>query len=139
MIALGVSRPAGSRRRIAHHVLLDYPDGGMPIYEYQCGSCGRISSHVVLGSKRKSRPACPHCASPLTRRVMSSFAVVQSEASRLDNLDASKPADESYYRDSRNVGLWAKKRAKQMGVDLGPKFEETVEKARTGKLIKEME
>jgi len=35
--------------------------------------------------------------------------------------------------------LWAKKRAKQMGVDLGPKFEETVEKARTGKLIKEME
>ena len=57
----------------------------------------------------------------------------------LDNLDASKPADESYYRDSRNVGLWAKKRAKQMGVDLGPKFDETVEKARTGKLIKEME
>jgi hypothetical protein len=74
-----------------------------------------------------------------TCRVMSSFAVVQSEASRLDNLDASKPAGESYYRDSRNVGLWAKKRAKQMGVDLGPKFEETVEKARTGKLIKEME
>ena len=111
----------------------------MPIYEYQCGSCGRISSHVMLGSGRKSRPACPHCASPRTRRVMSSFAVVQSEASRLDNLDTAKPADESYYRDSRNVGLWAKKRAKQMGVDLGPKFEETVEKARTGKLIKEME
>jgi putative FmdB family regulatory protein len=111
----------------------------MPIFEYQCASCRRVSSHVVLGSKRKSRPACPYCASPRTRRVMSSFAVVQSEASRLDSLDASKPADESYYRDSRNVGLWAKKRAKQMGVDLGPKFEETVEKARTGKLIKEME
>jgi hypothetical protein len=70
---------------------------------------------------------------------MSSFAVVQSEASRLDNLDTSKLTEESYYRDSRNVGLWAKKRAKQMGVDLGSKFEETVEKARTGKLIKEME
>jgi transposase-like protein len=93
----------------------------------------------VLGSERKSRPACPHCASSRTRRVMSSFAVVQSEASRLDNLDTSKLTDESYYRDSRNVGLWAKKRAKQMGVDLGSKFEETVEKARTGKLIKEME
>src|SRR5260370_17177309 len=109
----------------------------MPIYEYQCGSCGRISSHVVLGSKRKSRPACPHCASPRTRRVMSSFAVVQSEASRLDNLDTAKPAGESYYRDSRNVGLWAKKRAKQLVLNLGPKFEEPPQNTRSGKLSKE--
>ncbi len=72
------------------------------------------------------------------RRVMSSFAVVESEASRLRDFDTSKPRDESYYRDSRNVGLWAKKRAQEMGVDLGPRFEETLEKARTGKLIKEM-
>ncbi len=53
-------------------------------------------------------------------------------------LDERKPAGESFYRDSRNVGLWAKKRARDMGVDLGPKFEATVEKARSGKLIKEM-
>jgi len=70
--------------------------------------------------------------------VLSSFAVVESEASRLANFDPSRPRDESFYRDSRNVGLWAKKRAQQMGIDLGPKFEETVEKARSGKLIKEM-
>lgn len=69
---------------------------------------------------------------------MSSFAVVATEASRLAEFDISKPRDESFYRDSRNVGLWAKKRAKQMGVDLGPQFEATVEKARSGKLIKEM-
>jgi hypothetical protein len=68
---------------------------------------------------------------------MSSFAVVESESARLSSLDTSRPRDESYYRDSRNVGLWAKKRAKEMGVDLGSKFDETVEKARTGKLIKE--
>jgi hypothetical protein len=69
---------------------------------------------------------------------MSSFAVVATESSRLAEFDTSKPRDESFYRDSRNVGLWAKKRAKQMGVDLGPQFEATVEKARSGKLIKEM-
>ena len=34
--------------------------------------------------------------------------------------------------------MWAKKRAQQMGVNLGPKFDETVEKARTGILIKDM-
>jgi len=40
--------------------------------------------------------------------------------------------------ESRNVGLWAKKRAQQMDVDLGEQFESTVETARTGKLVKEM-
>ena len=60
------------------------------------------------------------------------------EAARLDRYDPGKPRDESFYKDSRNVGLWAKKRAKQMGVDLGPKFEATVEKARSGKLVKDM-
>jgi hypothetical protein len=92
----------------------------------------------MIGSERKERPACPQCGSTRMRRVMSSFAVVESEASRLSSFDTSKPRDESFYRDSRNVGLWAKKRARDMGVDLGSKFEETVEKARSGKLIKEM-
>jgi hypothetical protein len=41
-------------------------------------------------------------------------------------------------KDSRNVGLWAKKRAQDMGVDLGSSFDETVEKARTGKILDEV-
>jgi hypothetical protein len=69
---------------------------------------------------------------------MSSFAVVETEASRLARFDTGKPRDESFYRDPRNVGLWAKKRAREMGADLGEKFDATVEKARSGKLIKEI-
>jgi putative FmdB family regulatory protein len=111
----------------------------MPIFEYECGACGRVGAHVVLGTEHRNRPQCPHCGSSRTKRVMSSFAMVESEASRLANFDTRESRDDSYYRDSRNVGLWAKKRARQMGVDLGPKFDETVEKARTGKLIKDME
>jgi putative FmdB family regulatory protein len=109
----------------------------MPIYEYECTQCGRIGSHVVIGTRRAARPSCAYCGAKRTRRVMSSFAVVESESSRLSSFDTSRPRDESFYRDSRNVGLWAKKRAKQMGVDLGPKFDETVERARSGKLVKE--
>jgi putative FmdB family regulatory protein len=111
----------------------------MPIFEYECGRCRLISSHVVMGSAgRRERRECPECGSGRMKRVMSSFAMVESESSRLANFDSSKPRDESFYKDSRNVGMWAKKRAKEMGVDLGPKFESTVEKARSGKLIKEM-
>ena len=111
----------------------------MPIFEYECARCRRVSSHVVMRtSGRRERIVCPECGGARLKRVMSSFAVVESEASRLATFDTSKPRDESFYRDSRNVGMWAKKRAKQMGVDLGPKFEATVEKARSGKLIKDM-
>jgi putative FmdB family regulatory protein len=110
----------------------------MPIYEYECAACGRTASHVVLGSEQLQHPDCPRCGSSQTRRVMSSFAVMETEASRLSNFDSSKPRDESFYRDSRNVGLWAKKRAQELGVDLGSKFDDTVERARTGKLIKDM-
>jgi putative FmdB family regulatory protein len=110
----------------------------MPIYEYLCARCARVSSHVLLGSETTSRaPLCRYCRSSRTRRVMSSFAVVETEAARLDAFDTSRPRDESFYSDSRNVGLWAKKRAKQMGVNLGDQFEATVEKARSGKLVKD--
>jgi len=110
----------------------------MPIYEYECSACGRTTSHVVLGSEQLEHADCCGCGSSQTRRVMSSFAVMESEASRLNSFDTRKPRDESFYRDSRNVGLWAKKRAREMGVDLGSKFDETVEHARSGKLIKDM-
>lgn len=110
----------------------------MPIFEYECAVCGLTASHVVLGSEYLEHPGCPGCGSSQTRRVMSSFAVMESEAARLTNFDTTKPRNESFYRDSRNVGLWAKKRAREMGVDLGSKFDETVEKARSGKLIKDM-
>lgn len=92
---------------------------------------------MVIGSERERLPVCPQCAAR-TRRVMSTFATLESEASRMARFDPAQARGESFYKDSRNVGLWAKKRARQMGVDLGPKFEATVEKARSGKLIKDM-
>ncbi len=110
----------------------------MPIYEYECGRCGAVASQIVMGSDRAGAPACPQCGARGTRRVMSTFAVMETEASRLQRFDPSQARGESFYKDARNVGLAAKKRAQQMGVDLGPQFEATVEKARSGKLIKDM-
>jgi hypothetical protein len=51
------------------------------------------------------------------------------------DLDTSRPRGDDYYKDSRNIGLWAKKRMKELGVDLGSKMEEIVEKGRTGKIL----
>ena len=111
----------------------------MPIYEYSCQACGKSQSILFLSQKdAATKPRCKYCGARRLKRLLSRVAYHQTEASRLNDLDTSAPRDESFYRDSRNVGLWAKKRAQELGADLGSHFEETVEKARTGKILDEL-
>ncbi len=109
----------------------------MPIYEYRCNQCKREFSHLFLNPKVVSQAQCKYCKSKNLTRLLSCFSVHQTEESRLANLDTSKPQGEDYYRDSRNIGLWAKKRMRELGVDLGSKMDEIVEKGRTGKILEE--
>jgi hypothetical protein len=55
----------------------------------------------------------------------------------LKNFDSSKLRGDDFYKDSRNIVLWTKKRMKEMGVNLGSKLDEIVEKGRTGKILEE--
>ena len=117
----------------------DREEERMPIYEYHCQECGRDQSVLFLSQREaKSRPQCKYCGARRLTRLLSRFAYHQGETARLQDFDTSAPRGESFYKDSRNVGLWAKKRAKEMGVDLGSQFEETVEKARSGKIIDDL-
>ena len=85
--------------------------------------------------------ACPKCRGKKLKKLISRVAYHLSEQDRLDAYDPSASKNESFYRDSRNIGLSAKKRAEQMGVDLGTGFEEKLEKLRTdpGSVLKENE
>jgi putative FmdB family regulatory protein len=107
----------------------------MPIYEYYCADCDHMTSRLIMNTEDADTAVCRRCASPRAQRVMSRFAYHRSEESRLAELDAGESQGPGFYQDSRNVGLWAKKRAQDLGVDLGSQFEETVEKARTGKIL----
>ena len=111
----------------------------MPIYEYQCESCKKVSSILILNEEEEKDARCAHCHSDQLVRVLSRFAIHKTEAQRMDELDTSTPRDDTYYNDNRNVGLWAKKRAKELGADLGSQFDETVERARTGKILDDYE
>lgn len=111
----------------------------MPIYEYRCNDCGTEFSMLILNARESMRAKCTSCGSADISRLLSRFAYHQTEASRTDAVDTGKPRDESFYKDNRNIGLWAKKRAKEMGVDLGKGFDETVEKARTGKFMEDFD
>src|SRR5881296_3021253 len=61
----------------------------MPIYEYRCEDCSRLTSQLVLKPSAATSPICRACGSARTQRVLSGFAYHRSEASRLAELDAS--------------------------------------------------
>jgi putative FmdB family regulatory protein len=109
----------------------------MPIYEYRCNRCKKEFSLLFLSVKKASRVRCKFCESRDLTRLLSSFRVHQTEESRLESFDTSKRYGDDFYKDSRNVGVWAKKRMKELGVDLGSKMDEIVEKGRTGKILDE--
>jgi putative FmdB family regulatory protein len=109
----------------------------MPIYEYRCNKCKKEFSQLFLNTEEILTVKCRFCNSSNLTKLLSSFCVHQTEESRLADFDPSKPRGEDFYKDSRNVGLWAKKRMKQLGVDLGSKMDEIVEKGRSGKIFEE--
>jgi len=109
----------------------------MPIYEYRCNQCHKEFSELILNPREINKVQCKYCRSRNFTKLVSSFSVHQTEAGRLANFDTSKPRGDGFYKDSRNVGLWAKKRIKELGVDLGSKMDEIVEKGRTGKILDE--
>jgi putative FmdB family regulatory protein len=107
----------------------------MPIYEYECRKCAAVSGFLVLKKEDQDRVTCLKCGSKEMTKVISRVTYHRSEGDRLNEFDSTKPQGEEFYKDSRNVGLWAKKRAKELGVDLGEKFDEITESARTGKIL----
>ena len=110
---------------------------GMPIYEYRCNRCKKEFSQLFLNPKAIGGIQCKFCSGTDLTRLLSPFCVHQTEESRLADFDTAAPRTHEFYKDSRNVGLWTKKRMKQMGVDLGSKLDEVVEKGRTGKILDE--
>ncbi len=103
----------------------------MPIYEYECERCNSRFQGIVLKKEEENDLACPKCESLKKRRLISRVAYHVSEQDRLRAFKPTDTRDEAFYKDSRNIGLSAKKRAQQLGVDLGKGFEEKLEKLRT--------
>ncbi|MBM4322953.1 MAG: zinc ribbon domain-containing protein [Deltaproteobacteria bacterium] len=101
----------------------------MPIYEYRCEECGKISEFLVIRTDEKSIPLCKRCKSKKMTRVLSRVRVIRSEESRMESLaDPSKWGDLDE-KDPKSMAKWMKKMGKEMGEDMGEDVDAMVEEA----------
>jgi len=103
----------------------------LPIYEYACKSCGITFQRLLLGREKEKNIRCPQCKGKYLNKLVSRVAFHVSDQDRIDAYDPDSKKDDTFYKDTRNIGLDAKKRAQQMGVDLGSDFESKLDRLRS--------
>jgi putative FmdB family regulatory protein len=109
----------------------------MPIYEYRCADCGRVTSVLVRGFNVTVEPRCSRCNGTSLRKLVSRFSVAKSEESRLEGLSDMGQFADVDEDDPKSVAKWARKLGSEMGEDLGDDFREAIDQMEAGELPSE--
>ena len=104
----------------------------MPIYEFRCGKCERVSSVFVRSVQKELRPTCEHCGSKRMKRLMSRLARVKSDAQVMDELGMPDPGGS--IEDPRQIGRWVEKRFEDYGMAVPDETRDMIDAARDGEL-----
>ncbi len=111
----------------------------MPIYEYRCQDCNRYLSILFRSFSDVSSPRCSYCGSDRLSRLVSRVAVMRSEESRLEDLADPSQFGDLDENDPRSIARFMRKMSNEMGEDLGPEFEEVVDRLEAGQSPEEIE
>ncbi len=113
----------------------------MPIYEYRCHSCRRrVSIWWRTFSEAETGVArCPRCDSEELTRLVSKVRVVRSEESRLEDLSDPTSFGDLDENDPRSIARFMRKMGDEVGEDLGPEFEEVVDRLEAGESPEDIE
>jgi putative FmdB family regulatory protein len=91
----------------------------MPIYEYRCDDCGKISEFLLMRIDENLKPQCKRCQSKKMSRVLSRVRVLRSEENRMEGLaDPSKWGDLDE-NDPKSMAKWMKRMGRELGEDVG--------------------
>jgi putative FmdB family regulatory protein len=104
----------------------------MPIYEYRCTDCQRKVSVLTLRVSESVDPVCDRCGSRKLTRLMSRFALVRSEESRLDDLSDPSSLSGVDESDPKSMARWMRKMGKELGEDAGEDFDQMVDELEAG-------
>lgn len=103
----------------------------MPVYEYRCQDCNRRFSRFFWRMADAADAKC-RCGSAKLEQLVSRVSMLKSEERRLESMaDPSKWGDIDE-NDPKSVARMMKKLGSEMGEDLGPEFNEAVNRLEAG-------
>jgi len=113
----------------------------MPIYEYRCHNCRRRVSILwrTFAEAETGMARCPRCGGEQLTRLVSRVRVVRSEESRLDDLADPASLGDLDESDPRSIARWMRKMGDEAGEDMGPEFEEVVDRLEAGEAPEDIE
>jgi len=111
----------------------------MPFYPYRCLECKKRFEVFMSYSEYETRVVeCPHCQSQNVQRRITRIRMARSEDSRLD--DMADSADlEGLEDDPRALGKMMRKMSRETGEDMGPEFNEVIDRLESGQSPEDIE
>ena len=99
---------------------IEVSGNAMPIYEYRCGACKKVSSFLLLRATEEIEPYCKGCGSKDVARILSGVSVIKDGEKRIERL-----LDPSRFSglDEGDPGS-IEKTIKKLGRDLGDEIGE---------------
>ena len=117
----------------------------MPVYTYECQHCERrfslrltYAEYSAYEEAKSAELRCKFCDSEQVHRVIGRIRVARSEESRLDSL--ADPANlDGLDDDPKTLGRMMRQMSSEMGEDMGPEFDEVIDRLESGQSPEEIE
>ncbi len=111
----------------------------MPNYQYVCLDCRKRFEVFMNYDEYGAYPIhCQHCNSDNVQRRIGRIRFARSEESRLEDL-ADPSQLEGLEDDPKALGQMMRRMSHEMGEELGPEFEEVVDRLESGQSPEEIE
>ncbi|MFN2159254.1 MAG: FmdB family zinc ribbon protein [Anaerolineales bacterium] len=111
----------------------------MPNYQYRCLDCRKgFEIYLSYDKYGSHKVTCPNCGSNKVERKIGRILFARSEESRLEDL-ADPSALEGLEDDPRALGKMMRKMSNEMGEDMGPEFDEVIDRLESGQSPEEIE
>ena len=104
----------------------------MPYYDFRCNNCHkRFEVFLTYAEFDQKIVSCPHCNSENLTRLIRRVRISRGNSISLENLDDDQML-EDLEQDPRKLGRMMRELSYETGEELGPEFDDVVERLERG-------
>jgi len=112
---------------------------GLPVYEYLCIECKKhFNQYLTYSEYGHKSVKCPYCQGQQVQRRIGRIRVARSEESRLDSISDIDNLN-GIEDNPRELGKMMRRMGSEAGEELGPEFDEVVNRLEKGQSAEEIE